>query len=83
MSSPLFRRKTIEHILSHASTGGAMRRSLGVRDLTAMGLAAILWAGIFSTIGNAAALINSLNSQRLSQCPHSLTAIQQPPSRSN
>lgn len=55
MSSPLFRRKTIEHILSHASTGGAMRRSLGVRDLTAMGIAAIIGAGIFSTIGNAAA----------------------------
>lgn len=55
MSSPLFRRKTIGHILSHASAAGTMRRSLGVRDLTAMGIAAIIGAGIFSTIGNAAA----------------------------
>lgn len=54
-SSPLFRRKTIENILAHASTGQVMKRSLSVRDLTAMGIAAIIGAGIFSTIGNAAA----------------------------
>jgi len=36
-------------------TGQAMRRDLGVRDLTSFGIAAIIGAGIFSTIGNAAA----------------------------
>lgn len=44
-------------ILSHAGEGNPdlMKRRLGVRDLTAMGIAAIIGAGIFSTIGNAAA----------------------------
>jgi basic amino acid/polyamine antiporter, APA family len=53
----LFRKKSIGQILSHA--GGEapdqMKRRLGVKDLTAMGIAAIIGAGIFSTIGNAAA----------------------------
>ena len=55
----LFRKKSIEDILSHAQliegqdTG--MKRTLRVRDLTAMGIAAVIGAGIFSTIGNAAA----------------------------
>ena len=35
--------------------GTGMRRTLGVVDLTALGVAAIVGAGIFSTIGNAAA----------------------------
>lgn len=35
--------------------GSGMRRTLGVVDLTALGVAAIVGAGIFSTIGNAAA----------------------------
>jgi len=44
-------------ILGHADEGNdsLMKRRLGVRDLTAMGIAAIIGAGIFSTIGNAAA----------------------------
>ncbi len=44
-------------ILRHADEGNPdlMKRRLGVRDLTAMGIAAIIGAGIFSTIGNAAA----------------------------
>ena len=44
-------------ILHHAdeSNPDLMKRRLGVRDLTAMGIAAIIGAGIFSTIGNAAA----------------------------
>ena len=55
----LFRKKSISHIISDAeslerSTGG-MRRNLRVIDLTALGVAAIVGAGIFSTIGNAAA----------------------------
>ncbi len=44
-------------ILHHAdeSNPDLMKRRLGVRDLTGMGIAAIIGAGIFSTIGNAAA----------------------------
>jgi amino acid transporter len=53
----LFRKKSIEMILHHAdeSNPDLMKRRLSVRDLTAMGIAAIIGAGIFSTIGNAAA----------------------------
>ncbi len=55
----LFRRKSIEMILAHSQreqdTSHSMRRDLGVRDLTSFGIAAIIGAGIFSTIGNAAA----------------------------
>ena len=55
----LFRRKTIAAILQNPpadhdgpSTGG-LERHLTVRDLTALGIAAIIGAGIFSTIGKA------------------------------
>ncbi|MFC6222323.1 amino acid permease [Hymenobacter artigasi] len=56
----LFRRKSIAAILQnppadhegHASPGG-LERHLTVRDLTALGIAAIIGAGIFSTIGKA------------------------------
>lgn len=55
----LFRKKSIEEIISHAHTvegqDTGMKRTLRVRDLTAMGIAAVIGAGIFSTIGNAAA----------------------------
>jgi len=54
----LFRKKTIEHILSkHADEQEhhSLARHLGVRDLTAFGIAAIIGAGIFSTIGKASA----------------------------
>ncbi len=55
----LFRKKSIAHILSESARqkaeGHAMQRSLSVTDLTALGVAAIVGAGIFSTIGNAAA----------------------------
>jgi amino acid transporter len=55
--SQLFRKKSIAMILQDAQNQHAdgMKRRLGVRDLTAMGIAAIIGAGIFSTIGNAAA----------------------------
>ncbi len=59
MLNNLFRKKTIASILQHAEDnaehGGSLRKSLNVRDLTAMGIAAIIGAGIFSTIGTAAA----------------------------
>jgi APA family basic amino acid/polyamine antiporter len=56
----LFRRKTIAAILQnppadaegHPAPGG-LARHLTVRDLTALGIAAIIGAGIFSTIGKA------------------------------
>ena len=44
----------IEESLQESVAGNALKRSLSVRDLTAFGIAAIVGAGIFSTIGNAA-----------------------------
>ncbi len=54
----LFRKKTIDTILKNAeadSHHGGLAKHLGVRDLTAFGIAAIIGAGIFSTIGKASA----------------------------
>lgn len=55
----LFRKKSVETILKQADENQAhahgLARHLGVRDLTALGIAAIIGAGIFSTIGNASA----------------------------
>src|SRR5262245_28762267 len=59
----LLRTKSIERIQADATTGfgdaevgpGGLRRALGVTDLTLLGIAAVIGAGIFSTIGNAAA----------------------------
>lgn len=58
----LFRKKSANQILAAVEaadadleTGGGLKRALGVRDLTALGIAAIVGAGIFSTIGEAAA----------------------------
>lgn len=51
----LFRRKTVSDIVAHHEKHGKpMKRSLGVVDLTALGIAAIIGAGIFSTVGTAA-----------------------------
>ena len=57
----LFRKKDVAKVLQDAAqglseaeaTGGGMHKTLGVRDLTAFGIAAIVGAGIFSTIGKA------------------------------
>lgn len=58
----LFRVKSIPDILSdiqsHGGDGhsqGSMTRTLGVWDLTALGIAALVGAGIFATVGTAAA----------------------------
>jgi len=55
----LFRKKSISDILHDADSlvghSGGMKKTLRVFDLTALGVAAIVGAGIFSTIGNAAA----------------------------
>ncbi len=54
----LFRKKSISKIIKDLNefpeheTGG-LAKTLGVRDLTAFGIAAIIGAGIFSTIGKA------------------------------
>jgi len=59
MSQSIFRRKSLEQIHKDAASGMSdahesnMKRVLGVRDLTFMGVAAIVGAGIFSTIGKA------------------------------
>lgn len=58
--STLFRKKTIPQILDEVkqqeeSSSGELLRNLTLRDLTSMGIAAIIGAGIFSTIGNASA----------------------------
>jgi basic amino acid/polyamine antiporter, APA family len=56
-SQQLFRKKNIDTIMEDAenASSSGMKRSLGVIDLTALGIAAIIGAGIFSTIGTAAA----------------------------
>ncbi len=54
----LFRKKTIESILKHSenefNNDVSLKKNLNVSDLTALGIAAIIGAGIFSTIGTAA-----------------------------
>jgi basic amino acid/polyamine antiporter, APA family len=57
--SHLFRKKSISHILQDAyhreGELNSLKKNLTVFDLTALGIAAVIGAGIFSTIGNAAA----------------------------
>lgn len=66
MSKSLFRRKSITQIQSDVTAGmsehaqddiggegGGLRRTLKLRDLTLMGIAAIIGAGIFAMIGGA------------------------------
>lgn len=57
----VFRKKSIEKIVKEAELGlsdghsaSGLKRVLGVKDLTFMGIAAVVGAGIFSTIGTAA-----------------------------
>jgi basic amino acid/polyamine antiporter, APA family len=59
MSNSFFRKKSLDTILKDAKEGGdshsgQLKKVLGVRDLTSMGIAAVIGAGIFSTIGQAA-----------------------------
>jgi len=58
MSNPLFRKKPVQKTLDDAKSGGdshgsELKKVLGMRDLTSLGIAAIIGAGIFSTIGRA------------------------------
>ncbi len=61
MSNSLFRKKSIDKIVKDAEAGisdghssSKLNKVLTVRDLTFMGIAAVVGAGIFSTIGKAA-----------------------------
>ncbi len=60
MANSLFRKKSLDKIIKDAEAGlgdghdAGMKKVLGVRDLTFMGVAAVIGAGIFSTIGTAA-----------------------------
>jgi amino acid transporter len=60
MSNSLFRKKSLDKILKDAEAGSTdghssgLKKMLGVRDLTSMGIAAVIGAGIFSTMGQAA-----------------------------
>ncbi|MEP6674047.1 MAG: amino acid permease [Ferruginibacter sp.] len=59
MSTSLFRKKNIDTILKDAASGygdaehASLKKILGVRDLTFFGIAAVIGAGIFSSIGKA------------------------------
>ncbi len=59
MSNSLFRKKSIDLIKKEYEKGlsdkeSGLKKVLGVRDLTFLGIAAVIGAGIFSTIGGAA-----------------------------
>ena len=60
MSNSLFRKKSLERIVKDSKEGisdghgGGLNKVLNVKDLTFMGIAAVVGAGIFSTIGLAA-----------------------------
>lgn len=61
MANSIFRKKSLDRIHQEASQGlsdghggGGLKKVLNVRDLTFMGIAAVVGAGIFSTIGTAA-----------------------------
>src|SRR5882724_11958804 len=60
MSNSLFRRKSLDKIVKDAKEGigdghggTGLKKVLNVKDLTFMGIAAVVGAGIFSTIGTA------------------------------
>src|ERR1700709_1567275 len=62
MSKSIFRKKSINRILSDVASGfsdaehsgSSLKKELNVKDLTLRGIAAVVGAGIFSTIGEAA-----------------------------
>ncbi|GAB2975646.1 hypothetical protein GCM10027049_07840 [Mucilaginibacter puniceus] len=61
MSNSIFRKKSIDKILADVASGFSdgetqashLKKELNVKDLTLMGIAAVVGAGIFSTIGEA------------------------------
>src|SRR5579862_1014849 len=56
MLKELFRRKTLDRLAAEAEEPGhRLKKALGPIDVTALGIGAIIGAGIFATIGTAAA----------------------------
>src|SRR5438093_7794334 len=56
MASQLFKTKSPDHLIAEAAAPERqMKRSLGALDLTALGIGAIIGAGIFALTGTAAA----------------------------
>ena len=51
MNNSLFRRKNINQAVQELEGGNGLLKTLGLRDLVSFGIAAIIGAGIFSTIG--------------------------------
>jgi len=51
----LWARKPITELVPDAAEGKGMRRTLGTKDLVALSIGAVIGAGIFSTLGTAAA----------------------------
>ncbi len=51
--SQLFSRKTVDQCIADGEMGGGLRRSLGPLQLTALGIGAVIGAGIFAAIGTA------------------------------
>jgi APA family basic amino acid/polyamine antiporter len=49
----LFARKSVDQCIADGERGGGLRRSLGPLQLTALGVGAIIGAGIFAAIGTA------------------------------
>jgi len=52
-NAQLFARKTVDQCIADGAAGGGLRRSLGPLQLTALGVGAIIGAGIFAAIGTA------------------------------
>ena len=55
LATQMFRRKPAAVLLDEAETGSGLKRALGALDLTALGIGAIVGAGIFVLTGVAAA----------------------------
>jgi APA family basic amino acid/polyamine antiporter len=51
----LFRRKPIGELLAEGDHPNALKRALGAGDLVMLAIGAVIGAGIFSSIGTAAA----------------------------
>lgn len=51
MRNKLFKRKSLDLIIKEKGESESLNKVLGVRDLVSLGIAAIVGAGIFSTIG--------------------------------
>src|SRR5438105_3146573 len=55
MLKELFRTKSVDQLSGEAESGNKLKRALGPIDVTALGIGGIIGAGIFATIGTAAA----------------------------